>query len=58
MARRKAYVYLYIYMHQKTEQGTYTDILLSLNPYNYVLYISKKLYLLTLSLKTSWPEPH
>ena len=45
-------------MHQKTEQGTYTDILLSLNPYNYVLYISKKLYLLTLSLKTSWPEPH
>ena len=40
---------MYIYMHQKIEQGTHTDILLSLNPYNYVLYISIKLYSLILS---------
>ena len=45
-------------MHQKTEQGTHTDILLNLNPYNYVLYISKKLYSLTLSSETSWLALH
>ena len=45
-------------MPQKTEQGTHIDILLNLNPYNYVLYLSKKLYSLTLSSETPRPAPH